>query len=151
MNWKKILFIGGIGAGLYYLLNKVSSNVLVNFSGLKWLGLDGIKLRWALKYDLENRNDIPVTVTEFKGRLYFGSYRLNDVLITDAVTVPPGGQERIEVQFSMSPGTVLAEILQFIERRDGLKRFRLKGTMTGKLGNVPWIYPLNETLSLANE
>lgn len=145
----KVLFLGAIAAAGYWLLNKFSANISVDWAGIKWLGMDGLKLRFALKYRLGNQNDAPLTVANFKGKLYYGQYALNDVVINQPVTVNPGGSEDMQVNFSVNPGALLAEILQFIDSGGGFKKFILKGTMTGRIGDVPWIYPVNEKLQLA--
>lgn len=149
MNWKTVLFGGGILAGAYLLLTQFSKGIATNFQGLKWMGREGLRLRFALLYSVENRNDIPLTVSRLEGKLRYGDYRLNDVIVDKAVTVAPGATEQMEVIFSVSPGVVLAEILRFVEEKSGFKRFRLTGKMTGKIGDIPFVYPLNENLGLA--
>lgn len=151
MKISKILFVGTIlGAG-YWLLNRVAANVLITWIGIKWLGRDGLKLRFALLYEIGNQNNMATTVTSFKGNLLYGDYKLNEVSIDQAITVEPGETKAMQVNFTLNPGTMLAEIMRFVEQRDGFKTFRLKGVMKGKLGDVPYAYPVNENLRLAND
>jgi hypothetical protein len=84
-----------------------------------------------------------------KGRLNYGDYKLSDLMIDQPVVLAPGQSERMEVKFSVSTGTLLAEILRFIEQKEGFSKFRLKGTLTGKIGDVPYVYPINEILQMA--
>ncbi len=151
MNWGKTLFIGGSIAALAYLLLRFSGAITYNFRGVKWLGRNGVRLRFALLYSLENRNDIPATVTSMKGRLLYGNYEVNEIRVEKPVTIQPGKTENIEVLFEVRPGALLSEIEQFVERKSGFKRFRLKGVMTGKVGEVPFAYPINEVMALADE
>ncbi len=149
MKVTNILFFGAIAAGGVYLLTRFSQNVLYDFRGLKWLGLDGLRMRFAIIYDLKNNNDTSTTVNSLKGRLNYGDYKLSDLTIDQPVVLAPGQSERMEVKFSVSPGTLLAEILRFIEQKEGFSKFRLKGTLSGKIGDVPYIYPINEILQMA--
>jgi hypothetical protein len=149
MNWKGILFGGAVLGGAYLLATSFSKGIQYNFRRIKWLGRDGLRLRFALVYDLTNQNDIAATVSSLKGRVMYGDYKLNDLIIDRAVVVAPGGTEALEVMFSVSPGVLLGEILRFVEERSGLKKFRLVGKMSGKIGQVPFILPLNENLELA--
>ncbi len=74
---------------------------------------------------------------------------MTDVDVTNPITVEPLGSEDVEIRFSVSPGELLAEILQFIESGGGFKKFRLRGWMAGKVGKVPFKVPINEKLELA--
>lgn len=138
-----------LAAGAYFALNYFANGIQYNFKGLKWLGTEGFKLRLSMLYTLTNTNDIPATVTNLKGRLMYGEYKINELNVAKAITVNPGESEDIDVRFTVSPGQLLAEILRFFENRDGFSKFKIKGTMTGKIGEVPFAMPLNETLSLA--
>jgi len=150
MNWKPVAIGAGILGGVYFLLNYFAGGIKYNFSRVKWLGLDGLKMRFALVYTLTNDNDIPASVTSLKAKFKYGDYKLTDVDVTQAITVPPkGGSEDVEIRFSVSPGALLAEILQFVESGGGFKKFRLQGWMGGKIGDVPFKVPVNETLQLA--
>lgn len=151
ISWKSVALGAGILGGVVLILRMFQSGIGIGFQGIKWLGLDGLNLRFSLLYRLENANDIPATVSSLVGQLMYGDYRLNDLNIDQAVTVPPGGAERVEVKFTVKPGILLAEILRFLEEKEGFKRFRIKGRLSGKIGQVPFIVPLNETLSLADE
>lgn len=150
MNWKSIAFGGILVGGAVYLLNQFSNKIGYTFQGLKWLGLDGLKIRLALKMQLDNGNDIPATVTSFKGKLNYGGYDLTDINIDTPVVLPPGGSEKLEVKFSINPGTLLAEIIKFFDEKPGISRFKIKGILTGKVGQVPYAYPVNETIALAD-
>ena len=149
MNWKTILFGGVVVGGALLIARKFAANILYEFKGIKWLGLDGLKMRLALIYTLDNQNDIPATVSNMNAKVLYGTYELNKVEVLQAVTVQPGERKDMEVRFTVSPGTLLAEILRFFEDKAGFKKFRLKGWMSGKVGDVPFKYPLNENLELA--
>lgn len=150
MNWKTILFGGVVVGGALLIARKFAANILYDFKGVKWLGLDGLKLRLAIIYTLNNQNDIPATVSTLNGRVMYGDYELNKLDVLQPVTVAPGEVKDLEVRFTVSPGTLLAEILRFFEEKSGFKKFRLKGWMSGKVGEVPFKYPLNENLELAD-
>lgn len=150
MNWKTIAVGGAVAAGAYFLVNYFAGGIKYTFSHVKWLGLDGLKMRFALVYTLINENDIPASVTSLKAKFMYGDHKLTDVDVTEPITVPPmGGSEDVEIRFSVSPGALLAEILQFIESGGGFKKFRLRGWMGGKIGPVPFKVPINEYLELA--
>lgn len=142
--------MAGAGAALYVLLNKFASGVTYEFAGLKWLGRgSGLRLRFALLYKIGNTNNIPATVSALKGKIFYGEYELNELKVEKPVTVQPGTAENLEVVFEVKPGLLLAEIERFLDKKDGFKRFRLRGVLTGKLGEVPFAYPINEPLGLA--
>jgi LEA14-like dessication related protein len=150
MKWGKLLFLGGAGVALYLVLTRFAGGITTEFTGLKWLGRGtGLRLRFALLYKIGNTNNIPATVSALTGKVFYGEYELNELRVEKAVTVQPGTSEKLEVVFEVKPGLLLAEIERFFEKKDGFKRFRLKGILTGKLGNVPFAYPINEALGLA--
>jgi hypothetical protein len=149
MNWKTILFVGVIGAGAYYALNYFAGGIRYSFKGIKMRGFEGLKLKVSLLYNIQNVNDISATVSSLVGKVFYGTYELNTLNITKPVTIGPGATEEMDVQFTISPGSLLSEIIQFFEKKDGLKKFIMKGTMRGKIGEVPFIYPINEILQLA--
>lgn len=149
MNWKSIAFGGLIVGGAAYLLNQFSNKIGYSFQGIKWLGLDGLKIQLALLYTLENGNDIPTTVSSFKGKVLYGDQQLTDVNIDQAIVIPPGGSEKLEVKFTVKPGQLLSEILRFFEDKRGFSKFRITGWLSGKIGQVPYKYPVNEKLELA--
>lgn len=149
MNWKQIALLGGAGVGLFYALNYFAGGIRYQFRGIKMLGLDGVRLRVSVLYSLNNVNDISATVSGFRGRILYGPYEVNQINLNQPVTVEPGATEEIDLRFSISPGRLLSEILRFFERRDTFQSFRLRGTMTGKIGEVPFAYWLNETLRAA--
>lgn len=151
VNFKTIAFGGLAVGGLLWFLRSFTAGIKYEFKGLRWLGLNGTKLRFALIYDLVNDNDIPATVSRFEGKLKYGDYKLSDVTIGEdkAVEIGPGQTEPMEVKFSVSPGTLLAEILRFVDEKSGLKRFNLSGWMAGKIGQVPFKVYFKENLALA--
>lgn len=149
MNWKSIAFGGILVGGAVYLLNQFSNKIGYSFQGIKWLGLDGLKIRMALLYTLENGNDIPATVSSFKGKLRYGKYDLTDVNIDQPIVLPPGGSEKMEVKFTVKPGALLAEIERFFSDKGGFSKFNIQGWLTGKVGQVPYKYPVRENLTLA--
>ena len=150
-NWAAWLFGAAVIGGAVLLAKSFAGGIQYSFRKIKWLGRDGLRLRFALVYDLTNQNDIPATVTSLKGRVMYGDYKLNDLLIDQPVTVEPGGTENLEVLFSVSPGALLGEIIQFVEEKAGFKKFRLVGTMRGKIGKVPFALPLNENLEIGSD
>lgn len=149
MNWKSIAFGGVLVGGAVYLLNQFSNKIGYSFQGIKWLGLDGLKIKLAMKFQLDNGNDIPATVTSFIGKLKYGTYELTDVNIDQPIVLPPGGSEKLEVKFTVKPGALLAEIVRFFEDKSGFSKFRIEGWLTGKVGQVPYKYPVRENLELA--
>lgn len=149
MNWKSIAFGGILVGGAVYLLNQFSNKIGYSFQGIKWLGMDGLKLQLALKYQLDNGNDIPATVSSFKGKLLYGEYQLSEINIEQPIVLPPGGSEKMEVKFTVKPGVLLAEILRFFDDKSGFSKFKITGWLTGKVGQVPYKYPVNEKLELA--
>lgn len=149
MNWKSLAFGGLLVGGAVYLLKQFSNKIGYSFQGIKWLGFNGLKMRLALRYTLDNGNDIPATVTSFKGNVKYGDHELSDVNVEQAIVIPPGGTEKMEVTFSVSPGQLLAELLQFFEKKEGFSKFRITGWLSGKVGQVPYKYPVNEKLELA--
>ena len=149
MNWKAIGLIGGIAAAGYFAIRYFAGGIRYNFTGIKMRGFQGLNLKLSLFYTIENVNDIPATVTNLKGRLLYGGYQLNTIDVVQPVTIPPGGRENMEVQFTISPGKLLAEILQFFEKKEGFKTLTMKGTLTGKIGQVPFVYLINEPIRIA--
>lgn len=150
MKLGKLLFITGAGVALYLIVTRFASGITTEFTGIKWLGRGtGLRLRFALLYKIGNTNNIPATVSALTGRIFYGEYELNELRVEKAVTVQPGTTEKMEVVFEVKPGLLLSELERFFEKKDGFKRFRLKGVLTGKLGNVPFAYPINEALGLA--
>lgn len=146
----KIVLFGGVAAvAAYFLYSRFMGGIGIVFSGIKWLGLDGLKLRFALYYTLSNANDTSATVTNLNAKLQYGPYDLSDVDINQPVTIPAGGSQKMEVLFSVRPGQLLAEIEQFLTKRDGFKKFKLRGLMSGKVGAVPFATPLNTVIELA--
>lgn len=152
MNWKPILFGGALLGGAVLLIRSITNGIDYKFTGIKWLGFSGLKLRFALIYTLSNQNDIPATVTKFNGKLSYGTYKLSDVVIGEerAVTIQPGGTEPMDVRFSVSPGALIGEITKYLEDKSGIKRFNLGGWMSGKIGDVPFIVRFKEDLTLAD-
>ena len=144
-NW---LLAGGIVAGAVLILRQFAGGISTSFKSIKWLGLDGLRLRFALFYDVTNTNDIAADITALKGRLMFGNYKLSDVVIDQPISVMPGKTEAIEVRFSVSPGTIIGELTRFFEEKSGVKKFFLKGTLSGKVGKIPFTVPINEPLTL---
>lgn len=151
-NKRNLLTIGLVASalvgGAMYLF-RFNNQIFVEWAGLKWLGREGLKLRFLLKYRITNNNTTSLTISNFKGQLFYGDYKLNDVVINKSVVIPAQGSENMEVLFSLSPGAVLGELLRFLEDKAGFKRFTLRGQMTGKIGVVPWILPVNENLQMA--
>jgi LEA14-like dessication related protein len=150
MNWTKIALFGGLAAGAYYALNYFAGGIQYAFSGIKMLGLEGLKLKVSVRYSVTNKNDISATVTGLNGRIFYGGYELNQINLAQPVTIAPGATEEIDLRFTILPGSLLSEILRFFENKDKTFRsFLLRGTMTGKIGAVPFAYPLREQLRLA--
>jgi hypothetical protein len=149
-GWAGWLFGAALLGGAALLVKSFAGGIQYSFRKIRWLGRDGLRLRFALVYDLTNQNDIPATVSSLRGRVMYGDYRLNEIVIDQPVTVGPGGTEALEVAFSVSPGALLGEILRFVEEKAGFKKFRLVGTMRGKVGQVPFALPLNENLELGD-
>ena len=96
-------------------------------------------------------NDINTTVSKFQGKLKYGDHNLSDVVIGEdkAIEIGPGATEPMEVRFSISPGSLLGELLQFIGEKSGVKKFHLTGWMSGKIGKVPFKVHFDENLALA--
>lgn len=150
MKLGKWLFIGAAGAFLYVILNRFAAGITYEFTGIKWLGRgQGLRLRLALLYRIGNTNNIPATVSSLKGRLMYGTYEVNQISIEKEVTIQPGTSEKLQVIFEVKPGFLLAEIEKFFEKKGGFQKFRLRGVLTGKVGNVPFVLPLNENIGLA--
>lgn len=139
-----------VAAGLM-LVRSLVKGIRYEFHRVKWLGREGLRLRFALVYTLFNDNDVPATVSRFQGSLRYGDYKLSDVIIGEdrAITVAPGSQEPMEVRFSVSPGALLGEIVRFLEEKSGVRKFYLRGWMSGQVGNIPFKVFFNENLSLA--
>lgn len=151
MNWKNVLILGGVTVGGIVLLGRMfSNNLLISFQRMRWLGLDGLNLRLALVYQLDNRNDIPATVSRLEGKILYGDYKMNDLVIDQPVTVEPGGKENVEVKFTVKPGVLLSELLRLFDENKGFKKFRLTGWVSGKMGSVPFKIPMRENLELAS-
>lgn len=150
MKWGKLLFIGVAGATLYFILNRFAAGITYEFTGIKWLGRGaGLRLRLALLYRVGNNNNIAATVDSLKGRLLYGTYEVNEIKVEKPVTIQPGTSEQLQVIFEVKPGFLLSEIEKFFEKKGGFQKFRLKGIMSGKVGNVPFVLPLNENIGLA--
>lgn len=149
MKKSNLLIIGGIVVAAGLILRGFSNSITTSFKGLKWLGFDNLRMRFSLLYDVVNNNDITATVSGMKGKIFYGEYRLSDVTVDKAITIQPGGTETVEVKFSVSPGTLVGELTRFLEEKSGFKKFRLKGTMAGNVGKVPFVIPINENLGLA--
>lgn len=146
VNW---FLIGGAIVGVGLIIRQFTGGIVTHFKGLKWLGFEGIRIRFAMFYDVENQNDIGATVSSLKGKIFYGDYRLSDVTIEQPVSINPGQTESMEVRFSVSPGALLGELTRFFEEKSGFKKFSLKGVMVGKIGEIPFRVPLNEKLGLA--
>ena len=149
MKWTNILFFGALGAAGYYAAKYFAGGIRYYFKGLKYRGFDGLKMKVSLIYTIENVNDMSATVSSLKGRILYGDYELNTLDISEPVTIPPAEKKDMDVRFTISPGALLNEITRFFEKKDGFKTFRMKGLMTGKVGEIPFIYPINEPLRLA--
>ena len=143
-----ILIAGGL-LGAVLLLKQFAGGIAINFKGLKWLGFEGLRLRFAMFYDVTNSNDITATISSLKGIVSYGNYKLSDVVIDKPVDIMSGGTEAIEVRFSVSPGTLVGELTRFFEEKSGFKKFLLKGVLSGSVGKLPFRLPLNEKLGLA--
>lgn len=150
MNWKPWAFGGAVVVGVGLFLRSFSDGIKYEFKSIKWLGMNGTKLRFALIFDLINVNDINATVSKFQGKLKFGDHRLSDVIIGEdkAIELGPGATEPMEVRFSISVGGLLGELLQFIDEKSGMKEFHLAGWMSGKIGQVPFKVYFDEPLAL---
>lgn len=149
-NWKTWAFVAALAAGGYYAVNYFAGGIGYSFKRLKWQGFQGLKIRLALIYTLSNQNNTSATVSALRGKLYYGTYRLNDISIDQPVTIPPGGTEEMTVLFTINPGQILNEIQNWLDKKaGGLQKFRLSGTLTGKIGVVPFVYPINEQIELA--
>lgn len=149
MKWTTIAFVAAVGAAGYYALNYFAGGIRYSFKGIKMLGFEKLKIKVSLLYTLENVNDISATVSSLKGKILYGGYELNTMDLAEAVTVGPGETKDMDVRFTISPGSLINELIQFFEKKEGFKSFRMKGTMAGKIGDVPFLLPINEPLRLA--
>lgn len=146
---KTLLFGGLIVAGGYFLYNQFSSRIGINFSGIKFKGRDGLKLRFAILYKLTNANDTSATVSNLNGRINYGEMELGRINVDQPVTITAGGTHVMEVIFSVLPGRLLGEIEEFITNKGGFKKFRIVATMTGKVGQIPFVAPIAQNIELA--
>lgn len=149
MNWKTIGFGAAAAGALYFIVKSFSDAIGMDFTGVKWLGRDGLKLKLALVYKLSNSNDIPATVSSFKGRLKYGKYDLSELAIEEGITIEPGDSQNMQVAFTVRPGMLMAELLQLFENKGGFQKFRVTGLLVGKIGNVPYATPINTQVGLA--
>ncbi len=146
---KYILFGGAAAAGVYWFATAFSGNLIFDWKGLGRMKRDGLKLKVNLKYSVTNNNDVKAVVSKFVGTLKYGEHKLNDLNINSPITIAPGKTEDVDVLFTISPAGLLGEILLFFDNKEGFKKFKLKGWVSGKVGEVPFKTPIDTVLSLA--
>lgn len=151
-NWGKLAIVGGVLTGLGFLLYRFAGGIQYTFRGIRLVGRDGLRLKVSVLCSVTNVNDVSAAVTRVNARILYGGYEVNRVTLEKPVTIDPGMTEELDLRFTISPGNLLSEVLRFFEKKDSaFQTFKLKGLMTGKIGHVPFAYPLNENLRLAAE
>lgn len=152
MNWRTWTLIGLVGAGLTFVLLRFKNAIAFEFVRLQFLGFEGLRAKMKLVYRVLNSNDTPMTIKGFKGQLRYGNdYELAELNIVKPVSIQPGQNQNIDVIFSISPLRLVGEAAKWIEVKDNMKRFRVVGTLSGVVGQVPFFTTVNTMLAMADE
>lgn len=98
-------------------------------------------VRVVLPMTIQNNNNIGVTVTSFRGEIFYGNIKLSDVLIPNGVVIPAKGSGLMNLNLTIEATQVIQDIIQSINSGGAYNTLvnviRLKGFLETDLLRVP--------------
>lgn len=149
MKIEKVLAI----AGGYFLLKMVADKVVSGaFSSISYsfgkptfnfntLLLNPSSLEVNLPLTIENKNPIGITITNFKGQLFYGNLKLSDVVIPVGGVLPANGSNTFNLKLNIVAIQLINDIVRSIQNSGAYSTLvnviKLKGTLETSTFRVP--------------
>ena len=146
--WHIAAILGG--GYLYSQVTKIK-NLQYSFKDIKIQNLKGGKLNGYLICIATNPTDVNVTIEYFRGKLFYGSFFLTNMLINQTV-LTPGESKVLRIDFSAPLLLLAGQIQAIIESGWFIYQFNVQGTLIYKVGNLPKItQKINVNIPLAEK
>ena len=149
MKVEKVLAI----AGGYFLLKMVADKVFSGaFSNISYsfgrptfnfnnLLLSPPSLEVNLPMTIENKNPIGITITNFKGQLFYGNLKLSDVVIPVGGLIPSNGSYTFNLRLNVFATQLINDIVTSISQTGAygtlVNVIKLKGVLETSTLRVP--------------
>ncbi len=132
-----IILTGGVSAYFFSKATKIK-NLQFNFDKVHIDGLKGLNLTGKLDYTVTNPTSSEITIQFFRGKIYYGSFLLSNIVINQVV-LAPGESKNLTVNFSSSLLLLAYNIQAIIESKWLLYQFHVIGDLVYKVQGLPQI------------
>jgi LEA14-like dessication related protein len=151
---KKNLVVKGFAIAGLFFVSKYVVEQIINFAynritysfgrpNIDWSGLASYpqRIRVILPMTITNKNPIGVTVTMFRGELFYGATKISDVIIPNGALIPANGDATLNLNIEVVAVQLLNDILNSLSSNGTystlINTLRLKGNLETNLYRVP--------------
>lgn len=112
----------------------------------------GIPVTLNINWNAHNKNDFPIELVEFKGKLMYGKQIVSELKLQHNYRFEPGHQEVFIVESVWSVGAFLNNIISWNNSGRQLYKFRIVGFITQSVANAPnTTFAIDETIQFATD
>jgi hypothetical protein len=110
----------------------------------------GIPVTLAIYWNAHNKNDFPIELVEFKGKLMYGKQIVSELKLKESYRFEPNQENKFEVHSVTSIGAFLNNVINWNNTGRQLYKFRIVGFITQSVANAPnTTFAIDETIQFA--